>query len=105
MIEFLGDWWPAISSVAGIGIGLIGGAKFNPLSLVNVMKKIIKVSRSKGSRIEIEKLGFQHGQKLSTFMRSAISKEVWEGAEDDVMAHFHHYIIGIRKGANIDDNI
>jgi len=103
MLDFLGDFLPVISGAFGILIGIFGGKKIGPLAIISIVKEIIKLAQGKHSRPAAEALGVKHGEAGSKYMCKALGKGIWEAGEDEILIHLHHYIIGLRKGANLDD--
>lgn len=103
MLDLLVDLLPVATGIIGIAAGIIGGKKIGPVAIIGLLKQLILLSHKKRSRGAAEALGIEHGKKVSSFMRKTIGKGTWESTEDELMAHAHHYIIGVRKGANLDD--
>jgi len=103
MLDFLTGLLPIATGILGSAAGVFGGKKVAPVAIIGVLRQLILLSRKKRSRGAAEALGVKHGMKVSAFMRRAIGKGIWESSEDELMAHAHHYMIGVRKGANLDD--
>jgi len=103
MLELLGDLLPIVTGVGGIVVGLFGGKKIKPAPIVGIIQLIISLLKKNRGRPAVEALGVEHGALASKFMRKAIGKGVWEASEDELAICLNHYVIGLKKGLNIDD--